>query len=254
LHNITKYLVLLTIIVLPQFIYSQQGSISGSDNNRLLSFGGNFDFYSKYVWRGIVLTDGAVFQPVAWISLGNLSLSLFTNINVDKGDKPSNLDEVDAQLNYGFEFGKFRLEPGVQLYLFPLEGDGPNTAEGYLKLSYHHKSLSIFTVNNIDFWNNIGSYYGEGGVGIDNKLAKYLIYSLSLKCSWSNAKFNEANYNISKQTLNLVSLSQSLTYNVNPYFSVTPVLEIQSILDPDLRATYEQSTIFNLGISITFEY
>lgn len=253
LIKIIKYIYFLLVLI-PQLAIGQQGTVSGSENNKLIHFGAYNDFYSKYIWRGIILTNGAVFQPGLWVSLQNLSLTVSANINIDKGEKESNLDEVDALLSYGFEFGKFQLEPGVQLYLYPIKGEGPHTAEGYIKLAFQHKRLIIFTNHNIDFWNYKGSYYGEGGIGLENKLSKNISYSTSLKFAWSNRKFNESNYNISKQAMNLVAFSQSLIYHVNPNFSVTPILEIQSILDSDLRATYEQSTIFNLGISVAFEY
>src|SRR5688572_13068726 len=62
------------------------------------SFGFETDFSSRYVWRGLTLSEGPVQQTSAWVSKGPLTYTLWSNFVLGKGDNRGRFDEVDLTI------------------------------------------------------------------------------------------------------------------------------------------------------------
>lgn len=95
------------------------------------------DFESAYVWRGLTLNDGAVFQPSMDVSSGGFDFNVWGNFDISKNDangERNRFSEVDLTLSYGFDLDPVKLTVGGIEYLFPNTGS-EGTREVYLDIS-----------------------------------------------------------------------------------------------------------------------
>lgn len=95
-------------------------------------------FASAYVWRGIALTDGPVFQPAVRIAHGSgVALELWGNVDLDDdNDLAGEIGEVRITVDFGRRLGAFELGGGLTEYLFP-NTPYPGTREVYLRAALH---------------------------------------------------------------------------------------------------------------------
>jgi hypothetical protein len=95
-------------------------------------------FASAYVWRGIALTDGPVFQPAVRIShASGVSLDLWGNVDLDDdNDLAGEIGEARITIDCGRRFGAFELGGGLTEYLFP-NTPYPGTREVYFRGAFH---------------------------------------------------------------------------------------------------------------------
>jgi len=92
-----------------------------------LTFAATLDYYSAYVWRGIICNDRPVWQPGATISYsagdyGTLSANVWQNWNASDRNghvHAGGLDESDYTLSYTKDVGPVSLEAGHIWYTFP---------------------------------------------------------------------------------------------------------------------------------------
>ena len=57
--------------------------VSAVEEKRIFSAGGQVDFDSIYIWRGIKLSDGPVMQPSAWIEAYGAKFTVWSNFAFD---------------------------------------------------------------------------------------------------------------------------------------------------------------------------
>ena len=87
-----------------------------------LTVGLEADFASRYVWRGIALSDGPVLQPSAWVSFAGLTLTPWANIAFSDGSAPAGLNELDLTLDYSRDVFDLTVNPSFSVYLYPNQG------------------------------------------------------------------------------------------------------------------------------------
>ncbi len=112
---------------------------------------------SGYLWRGLLLTDGPVFQPSFTISQDELSLNLWGNVDLGNANGfGGELSEVDLTLDYTREIGEFAFSTGIAYYGFPHTGIA-GTNEAYASVSLD-RQLSPTVAVWRDFGETDGTY------------------------------------------------------------------------------------------------
>lgn len=71
------------------------------DKNIDVTVTGTADFYNKYIWRGFVLDDDAVFQPGFAVSAAGFTISGWGNFDLENKDAFGS-DEIDTTASYTF--------------------------------------------------------------------------------------------------------------------------------------------------------
>jgi len=104
-----------------------------------VSVSASMDYYSKYVWRGMLLDDDNVFQPGVEVAVENFTLGFWGSWDAESEDSRSS-DEIDGYVDYSFDLGflgtdfeKLGMSVGHTWYTFP-ETDF-NAQEYYIGLS-----------------------------------------------------------------------------------------------------------------------
>lgn len=72
------------------------------EKNVEVAVAGTADFYNKYIWRGFVLDDDAVFQPSFTVSAYGFAVSAWGNFDLESKDALAS-DEVDTTVSYTFK-------------------------------------------------------------------------------------------------------------------------------------------------------
>jgi hypothetical protein len=137
--------------------------------------------FSKYIWRGYELShDSLVVQPSVTVGYKGFSVNLWGNLDTDWDDgDPATSDktrwtETDLTLEYGREFGPFRLALGYIYYALDAIDD---SQEVYLSASWNvllTPTLTIYReVSHLPGW------YFKFGLGHSFELGKGISLDLA---------------------------------------------------------------------------
>jgi hypothetical protein len=248
------------------------------------TYGAEIDFNSGYVWRGLLLDDGFVVQPSAWISAYGFTFTAWSNMAMTSasggpgsnaamamtnasGGPGSNAamamtsasggpgpNAADFLLTYDREWEKLRIEAGLDSYLGRQSSnlDTRNTMEGSLELSYPIGPLRLYTTHAFDVLAYRGSYFGEARLEHERHVTKSAELTISIRSGWASAKFNQVYTGVNKSAFNFVGAEGSLTYSLGQHMYLMPHIEFSSITDRSLRAQLSPSNIVNFGIAFGF--
>ena len=100
---------------------------------------GNFDVYSKYIWRGFTLDKDPVLQPGFSLSGNGLAFSYWSSWDFDNNDALDG-DEIDYVIDYTKDFKDISLSAGHTYYEFP--GTDTFSKEFYVGASFNNISLA----------------------------------------------------------------------------------------------------------------
>jgi hypothetical protein len=94
--------------------------------------GVTFDFMSKYIWRGQLLTDDFAFQPTVWGKFGDVTVSSWSSISPDQDGGAFREHDLTVDWTKAVH-PKVNLSLGYINYAFPpVDGDGQFTNEFYV--------------------------------------------------------------------------------------------------------------------------
>ncbi|HKQ91260.1 MAG TPA: hypothetical protein VJZ77_11275 [Blastocatellia bacterium] len=218
------------------------------------TYGAEMDFNSRYVWRGLLLDDGPVGQPSAWISAFGFTLTAWSNVAMTDASGVTGINSGGLILAYDRDWEKLRLEAALDSYMGRMSSDieSRNTMEGSLKLSYPVGPLRIFTTHAFDVLAYRGSYFGEAGVEYARQITKSTEFTISARSGWASAKFNDVYIGVNKSAFNFVGVEGSLTHYLGQRMYFRPHVEFSSITDRILRGQLAPANIVNFGLAFGF--
>ncbi|PYT10968.1 MAG: hypothetical protein DMG59_27695 [Acidobacteria bacterium] len=151
-----------------------QDSLQAPRGHQKFAYGAETDFNSAYVWRGIVLTNGPLIQPSAWISASGFTVIAWSNLALDRTSDRARLQDTSVMVTCARDWKKLRIEPAIEAYLNrqPEDIDSSNTMEGSLKLSFAAGPFRVFTIHAFDMLAYKGAYVGEVGLGYGRHFTK----------------------------------------------------------------------------------
>jgi hypothetical protein len=225
-----------------------------TDKESTFTYGAEMDFNSRYVWRGLLLDDGPVWQPSAWISAFGFTLTAFSNVAMTDASGVAGLNSGGLILTYDRDWEKLRLEAALDAYMGRMSSDieSRNTMEGSLKLSYPAGPLRIFTTHAFDVLAYRGSYFGEAGLEYAKQITKSTEFTISARSGWASAKFNDVYIGVNKSAFNFVGVEGSLTYYLGRRMYFRPHVEFSSITDRILRGQLAPANIVSFGLAFGF--
>lgn len=222
--------------------------------DKILDAGVEFDFNSRYVWRGLYLSQGAVWQPSAWISKWGFTPSVWGNFVLNNEINQGEFNEVDLTLTYAYETHGFTVEPGFIYYLFPNTGVA-STGEVSLTLAYQvYGPLSVFTSHYVDVKAFKGGYYGLFGIGIDQGIGKLFTFSSSVSTSWGSGDYNRGYFGVPEMTVDVLAIDIGLNCKPHPNVYVRPHFRYSVLLDSDIRDATGEPNLFRVGVAVGYEY
>jgi hypothetical protein len=222
------------------------------------AYGAEMDFSSDYVWRGLLLDDGPVWQPSAWISAFGFTFTAWGNVAMTSASGGAGQKSGGLTLTYERDWEKLRVAAALDAYTgrqssdIEADIDVRNTMEGSLKLSYPAGPLRIFTTHAFDVLAYRGSYFGEAGLEYERQVTKSAEFAISIRSGWASSKFNSVYIGVDKSAFNFAGAEGSLTYSLGPRLYFQPHIEFSSITARKLSEQLEQANTFNYGLAVGF--
>ena len=244
---------------------AEEPNLFAKENQQLVKFGISADYYSKYIWRGQVLSERSVFQPAVSASTYGFTGTIWGNMNLTNSDKivPDNggeFSEYDFILDYtavvpGTEKLNFSL--GTIHYRFPNQVFHPTT-EVYAGLSLP----DIFLSPSIKLYRDVeeidGSYIQ---LGVGHTFEK--IYTVNEKCycglqlgasvAWASANYNKGYFGVDSSKFNDLTLTAGLPFCISSW-TVRPSINCATMLNDAIRQATDKSDNlwFGVGLSTSF--
>ena len=233
------------------------------------SVGWDLGLYSKYVWRGLSLTNKPVLQPDLWVSVpvGSVALTVggWANIEPVKYNKTNDisegggaagpdLTEFDWWADLSKTFGLATVTVGATGYVYPNDfglTKTSNTIEIYGKLGIDFPVLSpqINAYYDVD---KVKGLYLEGSVSHSIPLSPAFSLTLGALAGYSAGQgynVNDPSANFAKNDLTHVDLSASTDLTLGP-LSVTP--QFHFVINNDLATKFKAPNNTNAGTNIWF--
>ena len=208
------------------------------------------DVVSRYVWRGVPYSDDAAVQPSCWASFDALSVSFWSNLVVGDRIDRGRFNHLFVMATYRDNVGRFTIEPGFQAYHTKAVGQvsAVTTAEAIARLSTRAGPVRLFTDHAVDLHAYQGAYIGDAGVAHERPVGARYQVTTEFLVSWATARYNEAFVGVAKSAFNYASLNARVAIRLNDHWSLRPHLEVQPIIDGDLRRALRSSVFFTTGI------
>ena len=199
--------------------------------------------FSHYMWRGLRLSEGGVFQPSATVSSKGFSANIWANVQFD----PGSLNEVDFTGSYAGEKGKFSYEAGFIHYGV---NDGLDSDEIYGSVVHSNilnPSLAVY----VDVHEGDGAYLQRGvepsvPLGEEASLNFKAFAGYVLKNSYMG--LNDAGREFSN--LYNADFQVSLTLPLGRGFSFEPMIGYSTSLSRNARQAIKADSVSSRGESL----
>ncbi len=225
---------------------------------------------SKYVWRGLEVNEDPVLQPALTVAYGGFSFNLWGNMDLtdfgkdecvytsDCESRAGQFTEIDLTFDYSHSFDKFTLGAGIISYQFPNWDESEDTHEVYLAMSYDCLLAPALTIY-YDF-DEVDGFYTNFSISHSFTINDKAGVDLSASIGYGDSDYNEAYFGIDDNAFVDANCSIALPYQVTGKITVTPVLNLTSLVDSDLRDAVDSNSYCNNetniygGINIAFSF
>ncbi|HTM57297.1 MAG TPA: hypothetical protein VL123_02655 [Candidatus Udaeobacter sp.] len=216
------------------------------------SAGMESDFASRYEWRGLALSQGAVVQPSVWLSRSGLTLTLWSSVPLESKDPPG-FHELDPSIEYERDFAGWTLTPTFEIYTYP-GTPGPSSAEVELMVSRSVAgAVSAFARQTID----VAAYSGatSGGYGLKRETDSEAPWSWSgsAHLDWDSGRFIEAYLGVPSRTSQIAEASLAVTRRLGRAY-LRGHVQADALLDRELRGTVGSLSPLSGGVAFGAEW
>lgn len=218
----------------------------------VVTAGATSAYESRYIWNGLVNSDGPVQQSSLWVASRSVTFTVWNN--TDLGRKHSGqTDEVDYALSTSHEWAGFTLEPSINWWTYPSQVDAPATGVLSIALSKPVGRFTVRTLHTLDVKQYGGAYYGEIGVSHRWEPGTGAGVEASINIGAANGKFNETYVGPRIGAANQITLGLSIDW-VSGGYTIQPHLGWTSLLNSSLRDASETPTIGTFGITLSRDW
>jgi len=217
-------------------------------------FGVDLAFVNKYVWRGMLLTDGPVFQPAATLGYKGASINVWGNLDLDNvNDNAGDFNEIDMTLDYTHTIKEFSVSGGLIYYDFP-NTDFRSTLELYVAAGVDILLQPCITVYfDVDQAQGI---YGTLGLShsFDLPDSDSVSWSLDLAARVGLGSSPDVDYYFGVHDAAFTDFyaEGSLPVTIFDQLTITPYIGVAMVLDTSLRAQTDQSDNFLFGAILSW--
>jgi hypothetical protein len=217
-------------------------------------FGVDLAFANKYVWRGMLLTDGPVFQPAATLGYKGASINVWGNLDLDDvNDLAGEFNEVDLTLDYTHTIKEFSVSGGLIYYDFP-NTDFRSTLELYVAAGVDILLQPCLTLYfDVDQAEGI---YGTLGLShsFDLPDSDSVSWSLDLATSigLGSSHYVDFYFGVHDAAFTDFYAEGSLPITLFDQLTISPYVGVAVVLDTALRAQMDQSDNFVVGAVLSW--
>jgi uncharacterized protein (TIGR02001 family) len=215
-------------------------------------------FNSKYVWRGISLTNDPVFQPTVAVSWKGFTASFWGNMDLtDINNTQWQFNEIDLTLDYSWSWDIIDFSVGVIHYIFPNIGLSATTE------IYGSVGLDVFLSPTLTVYQDVDQFNGTyANLSIGHTFEDVwrprenmaMSVDLSGAVGYGSGKHNAANYGSSSAAFTDLLLALGLPLQIGEHWTVTPAVYYSILLDGRIRGAMANDANLWAGLSFTFSF
>jgi hypothetical protein len=248
----TLWVLLLVLAFQP--VLSAQELPEPSAEKSPFGFGAGADWSSRFMWRGLVFSQGSVLQPSVWAGAAGFTFEVWGDFVMSGDTNHHRFDEVDYTLSYERSWGAFSLLTLIRAYTYPNQPGLPSTREFTAKLGYTVRDFTFFTTQNVDVDEYSGAYFGEIGLAYARTLGKRAAFESTLTAGWGSPRFNEAYVGLREGAMNYASLEVSCRFDAGKGVYLKPHAGWSAVLDTSLRERVAAPDNWFAGIAVGWEF
>jgi hypothetical protein len=248
-------------------VFADANSIAPAAAPDKLGFAISSDFFTKYVWRGQLISNGAVFQPSVTATYGKWTANIWGNVDMTNyahgpyGDQSGEFTEYDLTLDYSNKFSedsKVGYSIGTIHYHFP-SFSSTDTTELYWGFNFDVPFSPAIKVYH-GLGNENGTYVNASIGHTYEKVATFdagkcycnLQWGASL--GWGNGTYNRDYWGVNGSHLNDLGFTLALPICFPGGWTVKPNINYVTLVDGAIRSSdlYARSSDYLFtGINIT---
>ena len=236
----------------------EAGQVTARDPSACpISFAFDATYASKYVWRGIVVTEDPVFEPSVEVGFGDFTLNIWANMDTtDVNDFGNQFNEVDFTVGYSTSWKWLSLSVGAIHYVFP-EAHAADTTEAYLSVGVDVPTSPTLTVYQ-DLDEHDGQYITLGFGHTFEDVWKpsddvSISVDLGATFAWGSRKHNAFYYGPGSGWAD-ATVGLGTPIAIGDHLTVTPYVSYMWILDDDITGALGRDDAFWAGLSVTVSF
>lgn len=233
-----KLFKLVILVVLLFVVCSASAFAYSEDDESAFTWGFEGGFVSKYVFRGILSTDGICFQPDFWIGTGPFTFDIWGNMDMDDANEAGwEFSEVDFTLSYDHSFPLVDVTAGATYYMFPAI-DADETTEVFAGAAFidfpFTPSLTVY----YDVQDAEGMYFDLGFGGTVGGTNDVTGMDWDAHLGYGTSEYNDYYFGAGDSSIgpgfNDFSLEISRTFAMKGFY-IKPMAGCSFIIDDDIR-------------------
>ncbi len=215
--------------------------------------------FSKYVWRGINVVDGPVWQPSVTAAYGGWSLNFWGSFEIDDssdygpgfGSGRGKFTEVDTTVAYGATSGDWDWTAGYIRYDYPNTGF-EKTSELYVGATHASEwSPTIELYTDIDAVNGTAALFGVSKALIAGEEGEL---EVSFGLGYGDSAFTAYYLGIGKAGLTDANIGLTYVHTINSTSSLTVYGSFSTLLSKDYVPGNGKRDNFVFGVGLTFGF
>jgi hypothetical protein len=211
------------------------------------------DLSSRYIWRGLAFSPGAVIQPSVALAAGDVGLTLWFNCDLAPPDRTPAWNETDFTVSYSRSWGAWTLGATAQAYLYPSSLDQPDTAELVLEAGWESGEFELLLRQTVDVVAYPGAYYGELVPSWTRDLGAGFEFTATATLAWATEDFTAAYAGMAAGGFHLVGAEAALRWSLTPQWVLRPHAAVSHLLmDPLRRGRSEPDFVWG-GLALTLQ-
>jgi len=233
-------------------------SLAGAESETGLLFDLDLAWNSKYVWRGINVTEDPVLQPAITFGYGDLSLNVWANLDTTAvNDYEWQANEIDYTLDYSASWEKMNFSVGGIFYQFPGLHD-VDTVEVYGAVGLDVPSSPTLTVYQ-DLDEHDGTYmvlsFGHTFEDVwKPSSAVRMGVDVGMSFGYGTRKHNLFYYGADASGWADATVTLGLPFAIGEHVTVTPAVHHSWILSDGLSDALGEDSAFWAGVSVAVTF
>lgn len=218
------------------------------------------DFASAYIFRGVTLNKGLVFQPGAEISgfpipeeYGSIAIGTWANYDIDDNDGAANkneFSEIDYYISYSLPVTIVDLGVTYTEYTYPNSGGSESDKEFAFSVGKSLGDTGLYASLTANYGIDGAledEWYIQGALDYEKSLTETLTLSAGVNVAYAMQKADDDGFNDAGAS---VGLSYALTENWSLNGSLNYVAQLDDQVLTD--AEYDKAGYATLGLSCDF--
>ncbi|MFI5302435.1 MAG: hypothetical protein ACHREM_30450, partial [Polyangiales bacterium] len=209
------------------------------DDTDGVTIGAEADVVSRFVWRGMALSDGGAVQPSAWVEGYGFTATIWSNVLFRDEEAHGNLSAVVPAILYAFHWKALRVEPSLVLYHLNAATDAPTTLESAVEISLSSGNFRVFTTHAVDVAAHLGGWFGTVGGALEVAHVKWTL-TFRGDVGFANAAFNSAYFRVAEIDPDVLEGHVALRRDVTDEVYVEGHVEVSTLLAQSLRSAVSE--------------